>query len=227
MHKKALVTGATRGLGRAITEQLLNDGYQVTAIARTLKDLEELKSTRSGKVITIACDLSESNFIDIVKKQLNNSEPFDVIVHNAAQYLESDLLHSVGDYKAQLKLNFYSIVQLNDFLMKGHVNPNAHLIFIGSVVSRVPRATAAAYSVSKAALASYVKSISDVYRKQNIKTCLISPGSINTSSWGDNTYQLNQMIQPEDIAQLLSTVLKLSPSTWIEEVLINPLKPGI
>jgi short-subunit dehydrogenase len=221
---KALITGVTRGIGRAIALQLANDGFEIVGIARNEKDLLELKNQ-----LELERKLFTGHAIDLGNQQNIESNAlvfkthFDVIVHNAGLYVENEILN-LSTFETQLQINFKQVVQLNQYLIPSLIEHQKGQIFIiGSVVATQARSTASAYSASKAALANYAQSLANECRKHQIKVTHIQPGSVNTSSWDVNDTSLPLIIQPKDIALMISAAIKLSAHAWIENITLKPL----
>lgn len=221
---KALITGVTRGIGRAVALQLAEDGYDIVGIARTENDLSELQKllASTGKsFIGYAVDLGNPQNIE-ANSAIFNAQ-FDVIIHNAGLYVENDL-YDLSTFETQLQINFKQVVHLNQYLIPALIQQQKGQVFIiGSVVASQARSSASAYSASKAALANYVQSLAHQCRSQHVKVTHIQPGSVNTSSWDKNDASLPVIIQPHDIALLISATLKLSAHAWIENLTIKPL----
>lgn len=221
---KALITGVTRGIGRAIAIQLANDGFEIVGIARSEQDLNELKSylNAQGQVFSgFPIDLSKPEMIKTRSEVLTGD--FDVIVHNAGLYVENDLM-DFDAFESQLQINFKQVVQLNQYLIPTLIKKQKGQVFvIGSVVASQARSTASAYSASKAALANYVQSLAEDCRKNHVKVTHIQPGLVNTSSWDENDTSLPLIIQPQDIAIMISAAIKLSAHAWIENITLKPL----
>ncbi|PST84555.1 short-chain dehydrogenase [Pedobacter yulinensis] len=226
----AVITGATRGVGRAIAAQLAADGYDLAVCARNTEELGQLKTEleRYGRTVhTFAADAASKKelqaFADAVAQRF---QTIDVVVNNVGVFFPGSLLDEADErFETQLQINLLAAYYMAKFFGNMMRNQRSgHLFTIGSVASKRPEPNAGSYSVTKAALLS----LNDVLRQElapyHVKVTAVLPGSTYTSSWEGTTLPKAQFVQPEDIAQTISSVLRLSPGANVEEIVIRPLQ---
>lgn len=227
----AIITGATKGIGNAIAFELASKGYSLALGARSSSDLEKLKNNfqqlHPQKTVLIkSCDFSIKKqideFSDFVKKNFNQ---IDVIVNNVGIYHEGTISEDGnGVLENLMDTNLYSAYHLTrNFTDIMKAQKSGYIFNICSVTSLSPRITAAAYSITKAALLSFSKALSNEMREHHIKVTSVIPGSVNTSSWDNINAPKEQFVQPTDIAKIISTCLDMSQFAIVDEIVISPM----
>jgi len=228
----ALVTGATRGIGRAIAEQLAARGYDLLLVARGEKDLVELKSQLqdqypSAEILFFPADLSDPAQIKQVGDWALQKSPV-VFVSNAGIFKPVSLLNEEEDsFLPQFYLNYYAAHSLCLKLgRKMKELRQGHLFIIGSTASRQP-VKAGAYTVTKYALSGLTNVLREELRDAGVKLTEIIPGSTRTSSWDGTDHPESRFVRPQEIAQAVGLCLEMGSSTNIEEIVIKPLQGNI
>lgn len=209
--KTAIVTGATKGIGKAIALKLASLKYAMVLVGRNKIQLETLKETieKSGTpCLALALDLSDEKTPEtIVRKTMDQFGQIDVLVNNAG------LAHSAPISETDVE-TWDTIFKVNArapfFLCKASVPPmakseNPVIINISSVVGFKGYAGQAAYTSSKHALAGFTKVLAKEVQNDGIKVHLISPGGVNTEMVQEMRPDINteELIQPEEIAELV------------------------
>jgi 3-oxoacyl-[acyl-carrier protein] reductase len=226
----AIITGATKGIGKAIATRLAKHGYNLAICSRDSNELEhfadDLRHTGAKIMIWQAdCSIKQEvyAFCDAVKKQM---ETVDVLVNNAGTYLPGSLLDESDDHlQKQMDLNLNSAYYLSKYFGKMmRERQSGHIFNICSVASKTIVENAGSYSVTKSALLS----LNDVLRaelsKHNVKVTAILPGSTLTASWEGTQIPADRFVQPEDIASALYTILNLSKGVNVDEIVLRPLQ---
>jgi len=219
---RAIISGATRGIGRAIATKLAAEGVDLLLLARTESDLlalkEELKASNS-KVEVLAIDLSNQKAIQSLKIK----GEINVLINNLGIYTVGDPLSlTVSEVQQQIETNLYSAIGLTAHCLPKLLAQQGKIINIGSVMSLNAAEMATAYSISKHAFKGWNDALRESLRIKNVKVSAIYPGAVNTSSWNGIEADCSQMIQAEDIAELVSSLLKMSNNTLVEEIRISP-----
>jgi 3-oxoacyl-[acyl-carrier protein] reductase len=225
----AIVTGATKGIGRAVATKLAEDGYNLSICSRNQHDLIELKNELAYTGVTIHglagdggskaavyefCNFSASHFPEV-----------DLLVNNAGIFIPSSFLDEADEsYECQLNLNLSSAYYMSKFFGKMmRSQRSGHIINICSTASKEIMENAGSYSVTKAALLS----LNNVLRKElaihNVKVTAILPGPTFSASWEGTTIPEDKFVQPEVIAESLSQILKIKGVANIDELIVRPI----
>lgn len=225
----AVITGATKGIGKAIAKKLAQSGYNLAICARTETDLNDLRNelkTLNVSVFTMVADCSSKkdvlSFCEFAKSSLNQ---IDVLVNNAGVFLPGNLLDETDEtFELQQNLNTNSTYYFSKFFGKiMRSQASGHIFNICSVASKETIDNAGSYSVTKTAMLS----LNNVLRKElaqyNVKVTAILPGSTLTASWEGTTISPEKFVQPEDIANSLYSILNLSSGVNVDELILKPL----
>ena len=226
---KAVITGATKGIGRAIAIKFAQNGYDLILVARGLDELERFRQELipyGNAVFTQAvdCSVKEEVYAFLNSKTIN-FDYVDVLVNNVGIFLPGSMLDEDDEtFEKQQQLNTNASYYISKFFgKKMRSAKRGHIFNICSVASTVPVKNGGSYSVTKAAMLS----LNDVLRQElaphNVKVTAFLPGSTKTSSWEGTTIPDEKFVQPEDIAETLFTILNLSKGVNVDEVLITPL----
>ncbi|RYD77814.1 MULTISPECIES: SDR family oxidoreductase [Pedobacter] len=226
---KAVITGATKGIGRAIAIKLWQEGYHLALVARGLKELKELRDELfiTGRTVLIyAVDCSDKDAVYQFLNEIESDFGFtDVLVNNVGTYLPGSLLDEADEtFEKQQLLNVNACYYMSKFFGKlMRTAQHGHIFNICSVASKTPVENGGSYSVTKAAMLSLNNVLRQELAPHNVKVTAFLPGSTKTSSWEGTTIPDEKFVQPEDIAETLYTILNLSKGVNVDEVLITPL----
>lgn len=226
----AIITGATKGIGKAIAVKLAENGYNLAICSRNNRELENFTDALNYtgvKILALQADCSVKKevyaFCEQVKEQMG---PIDVLVNNAGTYLPGSLLDESDDMlQKQLDLNLNAAYYLSKYFGKMmRERMSGHIFNICSIASKAVVENGGSYSVTKSALLS----LNDVLRaelsKYNVKVTAILPGSTLTSSWEGTEIPAERFVQPDDIAKTLYTILNLSKGVNVDEIVLKPLQ---
>lgn len=181
----AIVTGASRGLGRAIAEGFLEEGMSVVAAARTVADLEDLASSAPDNVHVVPCDMTTSEHVtSLVPAALDRFGRVDVLVNNAG-------IAPAGEFATMPLAEWRRIFEVNVFApvaliqsAAGHMKArgSGKIINIGSLSSLRGKARLSAYSASKGALLRLTEALSAEWARHGIQVTMIAPGGFATEA---------------------------------------------
>ena len=227
--KVALVTGAGRGIGKAIALMLADLGCRLVLAARTSSELESVqKDIRAlgGDAIVVACDLTQDadiyRLFDECQKQCGS---VDILVNNAGWGKRSSVVKAnIEDWDRTFKLNLRAPMLLAKSLLPKMIGKNdGAVINIGSVSGKTGEANGAAYSASKFGLIGFTQSLFEEVREYGIKVAVILPGFVDTPLIPPNR-QIDRakMIRPEDVAEAVHYVLTSAKTACPVEITIRP-----
>ncbi|MFT5546022.1 SDR family NAD(P)-dependent oxidoreductase [Rheinheimera aquimaris] len=184
MNKLVIVTGASRGLGLAICRQLLQQGYTVLALARTLSsDLNALTEQYDSGLTFVSVDLSDLDNIQPLCSELikQHGRPY-ALINNAAVGYDGVLatMHN-SEINALLNLNVQAPILLTKYLLRPMLlNQSGRIINISSIIARTGFNGLSVYAASKAALEGFTKSLSREVGKAGITVNCVAPGYMQT-----------------------------------------------
>lgn len=231
----AIVSGGTKGIGRAAVMHLAAIGYNVSFCSRKEGEIQELLLELEEKYPHLRfhgmkADMENMAEVrDFAEFAFKSQGTIDVLVNNAGLYLPSGLLNEGDDsLERQMKVNVYAPHFLSKFFASLMKKQGKGYIFnICSVASLNPVLSAGSYSISKAALLSLTKTLRQELMSSGIKVTAIIPGSTLTDSWTGTDIPSDRFILAEDIAMSIVSCLQMSAGANIEEIIIRPLKGDI
>ena len=233
--KNAIVTGGTRGIGRAIAQRLLTDGASVAicgrtqaSVDRTVADMKKL-----GRVFGTVADVSQledaRSLFAAVDREFGG---LDILVNNAGQ----GRFKKVGEMTPEewhlnidLNLNgaFYCA---HEALARFATRGGGFIVNISSLAARNPFSGGAAYNASKFGLNGFTEALMLDHRNDNVRVSSIMPGSVDTEFSGtpgkSRPADASWMIAPEDVAEAVSMVLRMPARTMVSRVEIRPSRPA-
>jgi len=223
--KTALVTGAGRGIGRAIAIALGKAGCAVVVTARTLPEIvavqEEILAA-SGQAVAIQADLTRD---DDLHSLVQRCGPVDFLINNAGWGKRAPVVRArVDDWDQTFRLNLRAPMILAKELLPAMINKGeGAVINIGSVSGKSGEANGAAYSASKFGLIGFTQSLYEEVREQGIKVSVILPGFVDTPMIPPVKHlDRGKMIQADDVAQAVLFVLNAPATACPVEMTIRP-----
>ena len=225
--KVAIVTGASRGIGRAVAMMLGRNGVKVTAAARTEQDLldvcEEIESC-GGQSLAVRTDMtSEEDVKQLVRAAVERFGALDIVVNNAG-------IGVFGPLEQMKTQDWDRIMAVNvrgPFLLCREAIPHlkqSHditwIINICSVVGVKGYASQAAYTASKHALLGITKALAAELKEYGIRVHAICPGGVDTALVAQSRPDLDRsvLMQPEEIAEIVLFLLTRSPNAVVDQI---------
>ena len=179
--KTALVSGANRGIGKAITEALLDNGAKkVYACARNVASLNDLKTKYEDRLIPVELDVTKDESIAYVA---NTATDIDILVNNAGVLVPGNFTfgNMLESMQTNFDVNVWGLAKLtNAFFNKMKASESAAIVSISSVAGLANMPVASTYSASKAAVHSIVQGLRGELRDSNVLVCGVYPGPIDT-----------------------------------------------
>ncbi len=230
-NKTAVVTGASRGIGKSIALSLANAGVNVVLAARSQNDLESAANEirkNGGQCIVIQADVSEeTEVIRLMEKTTETFRTIDILVNNAGYGIFSKVVDTaVGDFDGMMSVNLRGVFLCCKAVLPTMIRQKrGAIINIASLAGKNSFVGGATYSATKWGLLGFSRSLMLEVRDFNIRVVTICPGSVNTS-FSDHSKDSDKIIQPQDVADTVLFALTMPARSNVSEIDIRPtVKP--
>ncbi len=229
MKKKCLITGASKGIGKALALQLGELGYNLALLARTEDELVQIKSileTKSVSVLTYAVDLAD---IKQTETAINNATDqwgaFDVLVNNAGIGFFGDMeAMELSEWDRLMSVNVRASFYVTKLLVEGmKQQKSGHIITVASDVSKRVFAEGAAYCASKYAQDAMFSALRKQLHIFGIKISMVYPGLVDTAFHANDDPESSSWLKPEDVADSIRYILQAPKNVVIDELMIHPM----
>ena len=229
--KVAVVTGGSKGIGKAIAHSLAGLGCQVAITARNeteLKKAEEELQKYPVKVLGVKSDVTNpkdvEKLVKLVEKTLGTAT---ILVNNAGIGKFTEVIKmSDEDFRDTLETNLFGVFYCSKAFLPGMIQKEGgYIVNIASLAGKNSFAGGAAYCASKHALISFSECLMLEVRHQNIKVTAVCPGSVDTTFGNSHAGDKSWALTSEDVADAVIDVLKSSGTSLISLVEMRPLKP--
>jgi short-subunit dehydrogenase len=225
-----IITGASRGIGKALAEIFAENGYSLFLISRgetqLYKTMEELQTKFSSiQIKAKSFDLSISQQAkDAGYWILDNGIVPDILINNAGAFEPGSIYNERdGLLEDQLAINLLSSYHLTRTLLPSMMNrKSGHVFNICSIAALKAYANGGAYSISKYAMHGFSKNLREEMKTFNIKVTTVFPGAVLTDSWGDYDNSKNRIMEAGDIAKMIFASSQLSPGACVEDIVLRP-----
>jgi len=228
--KHAVVTGGTRGIGRAIAESLLRSGASVAICGRTRETVDqacaELKHSTGGDIFGEAADVSKwdqmGHFFGTVASRFGG---LDILVNNAGMGVFRSIQDlTPEDWRNTIDLNLTGVFNCCKQALPLLRQNDGYIIQISSLAGINAFAGGAAYNASKFGLNGFSEAIMQDLRYQNIRVSYIMPGSVDTD-FSPRSGRAEWKIAPQDVAEVVLALLHMPARTLVSRVEMRPSKP--
>ncbi|RNI28964.1 SDR family NAD(P)-dependent oxidoreductase [Rufibacter latericius] len=230
MQKYLVVTGGTKGIGRAIIGRFAAEGFHIITCSRNQQDLEKLKLEIEelytfSKVFYLATDVSQEGeirrFLDYIQS-LNVK--VDVLVNNAGFFIPGTI-HNENEnvLREMINTNLYSAYDLTKGLVGDMIKRrDGHIFTICSTASITAYTNGGSYCIAKHALYGMTRVLREELKDHNIRVTAVLPGATYTASWEGVDLPKDRFMKPEDVANAIWNAHSISKQTVIEELLLRP-----
>jgi short-subunit dehydrogenase len=229
MNRLMVVTGGTKGIGRAIAERFAAAGFDVATCARHEADLAlfqtTIQHTYSVKAHVFQADMSKVKEIQAFTSFIRQlTHPVDVLVNNAGYFVPGSVMEeSEGTLESMIQSNLYSAYYTTRGLAAGmKQKKQGHIFNMCSIASIKAYPNGGSYAISKFALLGFSKVLREELQNDGIRVTAVLPGSTKTASWEGTDLPDSRFMKPEDVAEIIFGAWSLSPRSVVEEILIRP-----
>ncbi len=229
MGQFALVTGAGRGIGAAISLKLAALGATVFLAGRNLAKLEESAGAvkkAGGSGVALACDVTDLASVEATATHVRSKAGrLDILVNNAGIGGFSSPLHQTAPsawddiMNTNLRGVFYCMKSFTPLMIS---SGGGHIVNISSLAGKNALPNGAAYAASKWGLNGLSYSVAEELRGHRIRVAVVCPGSVNTDLSPHEGKDVKKMLQPDDVAHAVAMLVTQAPQSFVSEILLRP-----
>jgi len=227
-----IITGGSKGLGKAMAEKFAAAGDDLFLCARNEKTLQETQSFLISSFPQSSIHIKKTDLAYATELNefadwcLSFGRP-SVLINNAGNFLQGNTYDEAeGNMEEMMQQNFFSAYHLTRKLLPAMISEGTgHIFNMCSVASLKAYKGGGSYSVSKYALLGFTHNLREELRSKNIKVTAIMPGAVYTDSWKQSGLEENRFMKDKDIAEMVFCASRLSSTACVEEIIMRP-QPG-
>src|SRR5947208_816635 len=223
----AVVTGAGRGIGRAIATHLGKLGARVTLVARSRTELEDTARVIGPTASVIPADVRKKEQLQKVFEQVQTTlGSVDILVNAAGLGIFGPVTgFQDEDFETLIQTNLRGTFFTCRFALPSMIErKRGHIINIASIAGKVGSANRAVYCASKFGVVGFTESLAEEVRQHGIRVSLICPGSTDTQFGSSDAHAKARarMLRPADVAHAVRTIVTQEPNSFISEIIMRP-----
>ena len=230
MNKLIVVTGGTKGIGRAIIEKFSSSDFDIATCSRNNYELEGLKliiekSFPGKKVHVLKADLANKDevktFCDFVKE---TGQSVEVLVNNAGYFIPGEIIAEPdGTLEQMIHAHVYSAYYTTRGLAAQMIaNRRGHIFNMCSIASIKAYPNGGSYAIAKSALLGFSRCLREEMKEYGIRVTAVIPGATRTASWDGVDIPDERFMKAEDVADTVFATYALSHRSVVEEIIIRP-----
>lgn len=226
-----IITGSSKGLGKAFAEQFAKDGHTLFLCARNeamlVQTAQEIQTQYPACTIhTKAADMrNKEEVIAFGYWCLSIATP-DILINNAGVFVPGSVHNEAeGILEQMIETNLYSAYHLTRTVLPTMLQSNSnnkHIFNICSIASLQAYSNGGSYSISKFALLGFCKNLREELKPHAIKVTAVMPGAAYTDSWIGSGVEETRIMQANDVAKMVYAAAQLSPQACVEEIVLRP-----
>ena len=219
-----LVTGASRGIGRAIVQRFAAEGCTVIACARGEAGLAALKAELPA-IDTIACDMRDGAAVDaLVGDVLARHGKVDLLVNNAGAYRPGRIVDEDDDALLDmLQANLFGAYRLSKRLLPAMIARRSGMVLnVCSTASIAAYPNGGSYSIAKHALHGFSRNLREEMKPHGVRVVALLPGATLTASWDGVSLPPERLMPAADVAEMAWVAWSLSARTVVEDIVMRP-----
>lgn len=230
--KNAVVTGATKGIGRAVVERLASEGFSVLFCARNERDVAEMEAALNekfseAKFYGVAADVASTAGRALVAAEMQaRFSKIDFLLNNAGIFRPGSIeTEEEGVLELLTETNLYSAYHLTRAALPLMVpHRQGHIFNLCSTASVTAYTNGGSYCITKFALLGMSKVLREEMKAHQIKVTAILPGATYTASWAGSGVPEERFMKATDVADMIWACYQLSPAAVVEELIMRPIE---
>jgi short-subunit dehydrogenase len=232
-----IITGASKGLGRAIAEKFAANGHHLFLCSRNETALYQSMAELQTKypLLTIRAKAQDLSIVDQTmafgKWVLDLGISIDILINNAGSFLPGNIYdEEEGSLEKMMAVNLFSAYHLTRVLLPTMLRQNpsrglrGHIFNMCSIAGLQAYPNGGSYSISKFALSGFSKNLREEMKPYGIKVTGVYPGAVFTDSWAGSGVNPERIMEPEDVASMIYAAAVLSPQATVEDIVLRPQK---
>lgn len=225
-----VITGATKGIGRAIAEKFASHGHTIIGCSRNEMDLykmmDELLTQHSTCTVKVKqVDMSNTTEVKQFGSWLIDKELVpDILVNNAGEFIPGSVYNEDdGTLEKMIETNLYSAYHLTRTVLPAMMErKRGHIFNMCSIASLHAYDNGGSYSISKFALLGFSKNLREEMKPHNIKVTAVCPGATMSASWQGAGIDPKRIMEANDVAEMIYASSLLSPMAVVEDIIMRP-----
>jgi len=229
-NKIAVITGGSKGIGKAIAENLVKEGCKIVIAARSEEDLKRTENElrRGGAdILAVIADVRKRQDIENLYRKVNRKfGPAHILINNAGVGRFEEVVRMKDeDFRETLETNLFGVFYCTKAFLPGMIeNGGGHVINIASLAAKNSFASGSAYCASKHGLIAFAECLMLEVRHHNIKVTTICPGTVQTD-FSHHTSDKTWALTAEDVGKAVLDVLQSSAGSLVSLLDLRPLRP--
>jgi len=231
MKKVAVITGASSGIGAAISQKIARRGYYVVMASRNIEKMKSIAikiEKEGGKSLIVPVDITKAEDINKLYLESSSIGNVEILINNSGIGIFSKVENtSIEDWDKQMDVNLKgSFLTSRKFIPNMKKNKLGCIVFINSVAGKKGYAFSSAYVASKYGLRGLADSLREELREHNIKVVSIHPGAVDTPFWDsvDADFPRKEMLKPEEISDVIVHSITMPGNLVSEEIVLRRTK---
>ncbi|HSI78637.1 MAG TPA: SDR family oxidoreductase [Lunatimonas sp.] len=229
MSKSILVTGGTKGIGKAIILKFAQHGFDIYTCARNQQDLDNLKTELNQKFPEVnafvkGADLSVKEQTKAFAEEVKKHCIPDILINNTGIFIPG-AIHSEPEenFELTMQTNLFSAYYLTRAFTGEFISRrNGHIFSIGSIAGLTAYPNGGSYAISKWAMLGFTKCLRQELLPHGVRVTSVLPGATLTASWEGVDLPAERFIKASDVAETVWSVYNLSAQSVVEEIVIRP-----
>ncbi len=224
-----IITGASKGIGKAIAAQFASAGYRLLLCSRGEKSLydtiNELQTRfPEAPIAGRPTDMADKNQVAAFADWCLQKGTPDIVINNAGHFIPGSVHNEPdGSLEEMLQSNLFSAYHLTRKVLPAMMQAGkGHIFNICSIASLHAYANGGSYSISKYALAGFSRNLREEMKPHGIKVTAVYPGAVLTASWDGFDIDPKRIMEADDIAKMVFAASQLSPMAVTEDIILRP-----
>jgi NAD(P)-dependent dehydrogenase (short-subunit alcohol dehydrogenase family) len=230
--RRALVTGAGRGIGRAIARELAHCGAAVLCVARTQCELDETVADLGDRAIAVSCDISDPVAGDeLMTTVARHLEGLDILVHCAGIFVSGSIEQTpLGELDRLYAVNVRAPFALTQAALPMLLRARGQIVFMSSSIIRAANLSGrGGYAAMQAAFKALADATRDEVNDRDVRVLTVMPGTTATPrqerifARAEREYRPERLLQPEDVARMVCAALSLPRTAEVTDIHVRPM----